>query len=62
MLCVIGYQCEGETAYLRPETLLGKHLWDTLPEGVGVAWLGLDTNLDGLHWSQSNVRKELGTG
>lgn len=52
----------GKTAYLRPETLLGKHLGDALPEGVGVAWLGLDANLDGLHWSQSNVCKELGAG
>lgn len=51
-----------KTPYLRPETLLCKHLGDTLPEGVGVAWLGLDSNLDGLHWSQGNVSKELGAG
>lgn len=51
-----------KTLYLRPEALLGKHLGDALPKGVGVAWLGLDANLDGLHGSQSDVRKELGAG
>lgn len=49
-------------AHLRPEPLLCEHLGGTLSEGVGVARLGLDTNLDSLHGSQSNVSKELCTG
>lgn len=52
----------GKAANLRPETLLGEHLGHALPEGVGVARLGLDADLDGLHWSQSDVGKELGAG
>lgn len=52
----------GKVAHLRPEPLFSVHLGDTLSEGVGVARLGLNTNLDSLHGSQSNVGKELCTG
>lgn len=49
-------------AHLRPETLLCVHLGNSLSEGVGEARHGLDTNLDSLHGSQSNVSKELCAG
>lgn len=47
--------------YLRPKALLCVHLGGTLSQGVGIAWLGLDTHFACLHGSQGNVSKELCT-
>lgn len=61
LFCLI-IQSSATTRYgtnLRPEALLCIHLGGTLSEGVSIAWLGLDTDFGSLHWSQSDVSKEL---
>lgn len=47
-----------ETAH----ALLAGNLWETFSEGVGETWLGLDSDLNSLEWSQTNIGKELSTG
>ena len=42
-------------------SFFGLHFWETFTEGWSIVW-GLDSDLDGFHWAESNISKEFSRG